>query len=435
MGRTLAPSPFFGTLAGAWAIERCGSEEPEAGAVAAGCSGSLTLALAVADPNGDVNGRSGGATATLSGNGWRIGGRKSFVVESGAADKIVVIADVDGQQGFFLVDVKAAGIQIERLDWRDVTREVNAISFQDVAAERLSQADADSWPWIRDRLYLVLAAESAAGTERVLEDAVAYAKERIAFGRPIGSYQSIKHALADIAGGSELALAGVQYAAWALSEDRPDARKAVAIAQATPASNIAPPLSATSRSSARSASPGKCATTCSISERGPMRSCWVRRATNENRLSKFLNKSTARSPLRRNAVISAAPSSYHSRRTLGEEHGELRNLDHRCRPPRKPARCLANLSWIPSHRGFRSMGDRIMPKSAPLAAAPMSLAVFPSPPLSPASMLARHGAHHNSSEWRKLHDDTGIVFTFVWNPRSRCAGNREHHAPEYARWP
>jgi len=80
-------------------------------------------------------------------------------------------------------------------------------------------------------LYLVLAAESAAGAEQVLEDAVAYAKERIAFGRPIGSYQAIKHPLAEIAGGNECATAGVQYAAWALTENAPDARKAAAIAQ------------------------------------------------------------------------------------------------------------------------------------------------------------------------------------------------------------
>ena len=231
VGRSLAPSPLFGTLAGAWAIERCGSEEQKQAYLPQVASGALTLALAVADPNGDVNGLSGGATASANGGEWTINGKKSFVVEAGSADKIVVVADVDGEQGFFLVDAKAAGLAIERLDWRDITREVSSISFQNVAAERLSQADADSWAWIRDRLYLVLAAESAAGAEQVLEDAVAYAKERIAFGRPIGSYQAIKHPLAEIAGGNECATAGVQYAAWALTENAPDARKAAAIAQ------------------------------------------------------------------------------------------------------------------------------------------------------------------------------------------------------------
>ena len=231
MGRTLAPSPFFGNLAGTWAIERCGSEDQKQALLAQVAAGELTLALAVADPNGDVNGLSSAARATASGDQWKLNGKKSFVVEAGSADKIVVVADVDGQQAFFVVDAKAEGVHIERLYWRDITREVNSITLTDVAAERLPHSDADSWLWIRDRLYLVLAAESTGGAEQSLAETVAYAKERVAFGRPIGFYQSIKHDLAELAGGIELAGAGVQFAAWALSENHPDARKAAAIAQ------------------------------------------------------------------------------------------------------------------------------------------------------------------------------------------------------------
>jgi len=231
LGRSLAPSAFFGNIAGTWAVERCGTEEQKQALLSQVAAGELTLALAVADPNGDVNGLSAGARATGSGDQWKLNGKKSFVVEAGSADKIVVVADVDGQQGFFVVDAKAPGVKLERLDWRDITREVNAVTLTDVAAERLPQSDADSWAWIRDRLYLVLAAESVGGAEQSMTDTVAYANERIAFGRPIGAYQSIKHNLAELAGGIELAGAGVQFAAWALDENRPDARKAAAIAQ------------------------------------------------------------------------------------------------------------------------------------------------------------------------------------------------------------
>jgi len=230
-GRALAPSGLFGTLAGAWAIERCGSEEQKLALLPQVAAGELSLALAVADPNGDVNGQSHGTTAAKAAEGWTLSGEKSFVVEAGGADKIVVMADVDGGIGFFIVDAKAQGLAMERLDWRDITRHVSRITFNKVAAERLPQADGDSWAWIRDRLYLVLAAESAAGAEQALDDAVAYAKERVAFGRPIGAYQSIKHDLAEVAGGNECATAGVQYAAWALSENTPDASKAAAVAQ------------------------------------------------------------------------------------------------------------------------------------------------------------------------------------------------------------
>lgn len=230
-GRSLAPSALFGTLAGAWALERCGSEEQKQALLPQVAAGEMSLALAIADPNGDVNGMSNGASAYKNGDGWTISGEKSFVIEAGSAAKIVVVADVDGVPSFFIVDAKAQGLAVERLDWRDITREVSRISFKDVPAEQLPLADGDSWFWIRDRLYLVLAAESAAGAERVLEDAVAYAKERVAFGRTIGSYQSIKHHLAEVAGGNECATAGVQYAAWALSENSVDARKAAAMAQ------------------------------------------------------------------------------------------------------------------------------------------------------------------------------------------------------------
>lgn len=231
LGRTLAPSAFVGNLAGTWAVERCGSEEQKLALLSQVAAGELTLALAIADPDGDVNGLSAGARATGSGDQWKLNGKKSFVVEAGSADKIVVVADVDGQQGFFLIDAKAPGVQVERLDWRDVTREMNSVTLTDVAAERLPQSDADSWPWIRDRLYVVLAAESSGGAGQSLTDTVAYANERVAFGRPIGSYQAIKHYLAELAGGIELAWAGVQYAAWALDENRPDARRAAASAQ------------------------------------------------------------------------------------------------------------------------------------------------------------------------------------------------------------
>lgn len=230
-GRFLAPSGLFGTLAGAWAIERCGSEEQKLALLPQVAAGELSLALAVADPNGDVNGQSHGATAVAANGGWTLNGQKSFVVEAGGADKIVVMADVEGTSGFFIIDANAAGLTVERLDWRDITRHVSCITFDNVSAERLPQADAASWSWIRDRLYLVLAAESAAGAEQALDDAVAYAKERVAFGRPIGAYQSIKHDLAEVAGGNECATAGVQYAAWALGENTPDASKAAAIAQ------------------------------------------------------------------------------------------------------------------------------------------------------------------------------------------------------------
>jgi len=231
VGRTLTPAPLFGTLAGAWTIERAGSEDQKAELLGAVAAGGLKLALAIADTNGRYDQDAGDAVAVATNGGHSISGSKSFVVDAAAADRLVVAASLDGVRKYFIVDRNAPGVTVELLAWRDITRQVCTVRFNQAAAELLPAGDADVWPWVRDRLYLVLAAESAAGTQTVLNDAVEYAKERIAFGRPIGAFQAIKHQLAEIAGQGECATAAVQYAAWALSENDPRAPLAAAIAQ------------------------------------------------------------------------------------------------------------------------------------------------------------------------------------------------------------
>ncbi|MGE0828078.1 MAG: acyl-CoA dehydrogenase family protein, partial [Hyphomonadaceae bacterium] len=229
MGRTLAPAPLFGTLAGAWAIEAAGTEEQKQTLLGAVAGGQLKLALAVTDADGNSNNTTSDAKASGKGP-YTISGSKSFVVDAASADKLVVAAELDGQRRFFVVD-KAKGVKVDVLEWRDITRQVANVTFDKAPAELLSAGGVDVWPWVRDRLYLTLAAESAAGARQALDDAVAYAKERVAFGKPIGSFQAIKHQLAEIAGQVECSTAVVQYAAWALSENDPRQSLAAAMAQ------------------------------------------------------------------------------------------------------------------------------------------------------------------------------------------------------------
>ena len=230
-GRYLASAPLFGTLAGAWAIEKAGSEKQKTDLLGSVAAGQLKLALAVSDADGNIDGEKSDATATESGGAWQISGSKSYVVDAPSADKIVVMANTNAGKQFFLVDRKAKGVTVELMKWRDITRQVANVRFDKAAAELLPESKADTWVWIRNRLYLVLAAESAAGTEKALNDAVDYAKERVAFGRPIGSFQALKHQLAELKGMSECATAGVHYAAWALTENDPKVAIACAMAQ------------------------------------------------------------------------------------------------------------------------------------------------------------------------------------------------------------
>jgi alkylation response protein AidB-like acyl-CoA dehydrogenase len=229
VGRTLAPAPFFGTLAGTWAILKAGSEDQKSQLLTRVVAGEHKLALAIADENGTYPGSA--ATASRDGTGYRLTGAKWYAVDALSADALVVSALLGGVVKFFMVDRHAENVEVVQLDWRDITRQVCAVHLKDAVGTLLINSDDQVWPWVRDRLYLVLAAESAAGTHAALADAVDYAKQRVAFGRPIGSFQAIKHQLAELAGRAECATASVHYAAWALSENDARAPLSAAMAQ------------------------------------------------------------------------------------------------------------------------------------------------------------------------------------------------------------
>lgn len=230
MGRSLAPSPFLGTLFGTWAIQKGGSPGQKKMLLPGVAAGTTTLALAVAEASGATDGPCRECTA----RGDRLTGVKSFVIDAAAADWLIVAAqdEATGRRAFFLVEARQPGVTVDLLPWRDVTRQVADVRLKDARAERLALDDASLWPWLRDRILFALATENAAGAQVAMEMTVDYAKERAAFGKPIGSYQAIKHSLADMLGQVECANAAVLYAAWALSEESPAAAKAAAMAKA-----------------------------------------------------------------------------------------------------------------------------------------------------------------------------------------------------------
>jgi alkylation response protein AidB-like acyl-CoA dehydrogenase len=230
MGRLLVPSPFLGTLFGSWAIQHGGSAEQKQRLLPRIVAGELKLALAIAESAGTTD----GPCRECSAHGERLTGAKSFVIDAAAADLLVVVAQdgTTGRRACFLVEARQPGVQIDLLPWRDVTRQVADVRLKDSVGERLAMEEAALWPWLRDRVLLALAVESAAGAQRVLEMTVDYAKERLAFGRPIGAYQAIKHSLADMLGQVECANVATLYAAWSLSQGDPRAPLAAAMAKA-----------------------------------------------------------------------------------------------------------------------------------------------------------------------------------------------------------
>jgi alkylation response protein AidB-like acyl-CoA dehydrogenase len=230
LGRTLTPSPFLGTLLGTLAVMKGGDGALQTRILPQVAAGEIALALAAAEADGREDGSDLETVAKPDGAGWRISGRKSFVIDAAAAQLLVVAAQVGGERRLLLVDARKPGVEVALEPWRDITRQVCTVTLDCAEAEPLGGADV--WPWVRDRALLALAAENAAGLRHVLDVTAAYARERVAFGRPIGAYQAIKHGLADMLGQAEAAAAAVLYAAWALAEEDVRAPLAAAMAKA-----------------------------------------------------------------------------------------------------------------------------------------------------------------------------------------------------------
>jgi alkylation response protein AidB-like acyl-CoA dehydrogenase len=171
------------------------------------------------DPGWSVDPRDGAAradapTAVADGGGARVSGELSFVPDAPGADLLVGVALLDGTPVGVAIEADAAGVEVEAVRRYDSTRSLGHVSLADAPATVLDapvESLAGAW-------YLVqalLAAESVGSVETALEVSVAYAKERHTFGRAIGSYQAVKHALTEVLRQLENGRSLLYYAGWA----------------------------------------------------------------------------------------------------------------------------------------------------------------------------------------------------------------------------
>jgi alkylation response protein AidB-like acyl-CoA dehydrogenase len=155
------------------------------------------------------------------------------VVDGDVADFAVVAARDGRAASLFLVDLRGAGVSRAPLETVDPTRSVASITFANTPAEPLGEPGA-GWPLLErvlDRAAVLVAFEQVGGGQAALDMAREYAVGRFAFGRPIASFQAIKHKLADMYVAVELARSNAFYAAWALSTDGPELPVAAAAAR------------------------------------------------------------------------------------------------------------------------------------------------------------------------------------------------------------
>jgi alkylation response protein AidB-like acyl-CoA dehydrogenase len=236
-GRALAPSPLLSTtVLAAPLILALGTAAQRAELLPRLASGELTAALAVpgaglatalgliGDNHGDWagGGRAGGVQARRAEGAWRLYGQAAQVLDGHSAGLLVVAAHTGGfarsRTLLFLVRADADGLVRVRQTSLDETRPQARLELRDVDAELLGEDGSDvpgTLAAVGDTAAAVLATEAVGAADRALERTVEYVRRREQFGRAIGSFQAVKHRLADVYVGVQAARSAAYYAAWA----------------------------------------------------------------------------------------------------------------------------------------------------------------------------------------------------------------------------
>jgi alkylation response protein AidB-like acyl-CoA dehydrogenase len=233
MGRVLLPAPYLGTSIATSALLAAASEEQKRALLPGIAAGETLATLALAEPAGGWDPARVALPARRDGDGFVLDGEKTLVLDGHVADLFVVAAREDDALALFAVR-PGPGVQAERLETLDATRRLAHLRFSGARAERLGAAADGAAALARalDHAAIALAAEMAGGAARCLELAVAYARERRQFARPIGSFQAVKHKAAEVLLEVESARAAAAWASWTAAEDGPERAQAAHLAKA-----------------------------------------------------------------------------------------------------------------------------------------------------------------------------------------------------------
>jgi alkylation response protein AidB-like acyl-CoA dehydrogenase len=235
LGRVAAPGPFLATQLVIAGLLRGGSAAQQKAWLPRLAAGEALGALVV----DGTDATPGTIRATAARGGWRLDGHAAFVLEAPGADVLLVAARTgkraDGV-ALFLLAPDAKGVRIRRHEMIDVTRRFAAVELRGVTATTSDRLGGPGGPAALARLVdlacVGIAADSFGGAQRTIEMAVEYAKVREQFGRPIGSFQAIKHIAAEMVADVEPARSLVWYAAWTQDHRPRERRRLAAMAKA-----------------------------------------------------------------------------------------------------------------------------------------------------------------------------------------------------------
>jgi alkylation response protein AidB-like acyl-CoA dehydrogenase len=242
MGGSLYPSPFFASvcLAANALIEAGDLSDENAALLAAIAGGEKTATLAYVEPGGKYRPPDVQLTAKSDGGDYVLNGKKSYVIDGTTADSVIVVArtgDGDGDIALLSVDGDAAGLTRAPAHAVDETRKLATLDFADVrvpASAVLGEAG-NSWPLLNTTMQLgavALAAESLGAAQHCFDTALTYTKDRFQFGKPIASFQAIKHICADLLMAVEGSRSAAYYAGWVAAEERDELPSIAPLAKA-----------------------------------------------------------------------------------------------------------------------------------------------------------------------------------------------------------
>lgn len=224
MGRRLYTGPFLASaVMAAYAILNAASEEQKRRLLGEIANGSVIAALALDNWN-CPEGVGNGVSAERNGQEYLLNGMATAFVDAKSANLLVVAArTTGGAVSLFVLDAKSTGVGARSLDAIDHSRRISRFDFSNAPAELLGAEGSAQLERLWDQMSVMLAFEMIGGAEELFYSTVDYTKIRVQFGRPIGSFQALKHRCADLLVDLELAKAAVQYAGQWLASGNGDA--------------------------------------------------------------------------------------------------------------------------------------------------------------------------------------------------------------------
>jgi alkylation response protein AidB-like acyl-CoA dehydrogenase len=235
MGRRLLCAPYFSTVVLASnALIHSGDDAAKKELLPGIASGETIATVAFTEENGRWDEEGVTVSATKDGDDYKLSGTKMFVLDGHVADLIIVAARTSAGVSLFQVAGDAAGLTRTPLATMDQTRKQAKLELDNVAAKLIGE-DGKGWDTLStvlDLAAVALAAEQVGGAQECLDMSVEYAKVRVQFGRPIGSFQAIKHKCADMLLEVESAKSAAYYAGWCAAEMNDELPSVASLAKA-----------------------------------------------------------------------------------------------------------------------------------------------------------------------------------------------------------